>query len=122
MKSVFVSLLLLVLMLGAVVWNGIFVRSVASDLYARLEDLPDWDDENCPAAAREIVELWESRSPWIELSVSYTVADRVSEQAVTLSAAAAAGDAFGFRAALALLRDAIGDMQRLERFSFANIL
>lgn len=109
-------------MIGAVVWNGLFVRSVTADLYARLDQLPDWDSADCPALAREIVEAWERQSPWIELSVSYAVADRVSEQAAALSAAATAGDAFGFRTALALLRDALGDMQRLERFSFGNIL
>ena len=42
--------------------------------------------------------------------------------AAVLSACAACGDLFGYRSALALLQDAIGDVRRLEKISIENLL
>lgn len=91
-------------------------------MISMLDALPDAEDEASPTAAREIVDFWEARADYVALSVSYNVTDRVSEQAVTLAACAACGDRHGYRTALALLRDAVGDMRRLEQFSIENLL
>lgn len=87
-----------------------------------LDELPDMDDEDCLSAAMEIFSYWESHVDTVGLSVEFITVDRVSEQITTLLACAECGDLYGFRTSIALLRDAIGDMHRLETFSIENLL
>ena len=121
MKSFWISMALLIAMLIGIAVNYIYINDVSDTLYERLDALPDVRDPSCTTAAEELCAYWESVVDTVNLSVGYTVVDRVSEQAVTLAACAACGDFYGFRTALALLRDAVGDMRRLERFSIGNL-
>ena len=122
MKSFAISILLTVLMLSGIVWNAIYINNVADRMNEMLSALPDVGNDDCSGAAQEIADYWEKNSLYVGLSVSYTVADRVSEQAATLCACAECNDLFGYRTALALLRDAVGDMRRLEQFSLENLM
>ena len=122
MKSLIVTLVLLVLMLGCVVGNYFYINRVADEMEALLNALPDIGEEDCAAGTAELRSYWEKRVGFVGLSVGYTVVDRVSEQAATLEACASCGDLFGFRTAAALLRDALGDVRRLERFSLENLM
>ncbi|MBQ7347310.1 MAG: hypothetical protein IJW55_05075 [Clostridia bacterium] len=89
---------------------------------ALLDALPDAGDTHCAESAAKICDYWEARVDTVGLSVGYTVVDRVSEQAATVLACANCGDLYGLRTAVALLRDALGDMRRLEEFSIGNLL
>lgn len=122
MKSFWISLLLLLLMLCGIAGNAVYINHVADVLNRMTEELPDLGEENCTTDAEALRDYWERNAPYIGLSVGYPVADRISEQAAVLSACAACGDFYGYRSALALLRDAIGDVRRLERFSIENLL
>ena len=122
MKSFAASLILLAVMLGGMAWNAVYINRVADRLNAMLDAMPDSDDADSAQAAAAGREYWESNAPYVGLSVGYTVTDRVSEQTAVLAACAACGDFYGYRSALALLRDAIGDMRRLEQFSIENLL
>ncbi len=122
MRSFGISILLLLVMLGGIGYNYIYINRVADELNTKIDALPEIGAEDCPARAAEIVDYWEEHADTVGLSVGYTVVDRVSEQAATLSACAACKDLFGYQTALALLRDAVGDMRRLERFGIGNLL
>lgn len=122
MKSLTVSLILLVLMLICVVWNYIYINEVSAQMDRLLDALPDVDSPDCTAHAARICDYWAAHVDTVGLSVCYTTVDRVSEQAATLQACAACGDSYGFSTALILLRDAIEDMRRLEAFSIGNLL
>lgn len=122
MKSLTVSLILLILMLICVVWNYIYINEVFDEMNRLLDELPDVSSPDCRVHAAAICDYWESRVDTVGLSVCYTVVDRVSEQAAALQACSACGDVYGFHSAVALLRDAIGDMRRLEDFSIGNLL
>ena len=122
MKSVVASLLLFFLMLLAVVGNFYYVNGTADRLLSLIDALPDAPDEASLTAAEELQAFWREHTNSIGFSVGYTVLDRVSEQAVALVTAAEYRDFFGYRNAIALLRDAVGDLRRLERFSWGNLL
>ena len=122
MKSFLISLLLLLLLLCGIAGNAIYINHVANDMSRMTEALPDIGEEGCVEAAASLRDYWERNVPYVGLSVGYPVTDRVSEQAAVLSACAACGDLFGYRSALALLQDAIGDVRRLEKLSIENLL
>lgn len=114
MKSFVISLLLLCLMLAGIIFNSLYINNVVNGIEERLDVLPDIGEEGCPEQAAELLHAWEAQVGWVSLSVSFPVFDRVSEQVSLLHAAAVCGDAFGYRAAIALLYDAVDDMRRLE--------
>ncbi len=117
MKTFIVSLVLLTLVIGNVVANHLYINKVANELYARLDAIPMPDDESCVKQAEELLKYWEHHEGFVALSVAFTIVDRLTEQASLLLSCAQAGDLYGFRSALTLLRDAIEDVARLEKFS-----
>ena len=121
MKSFWIAMLLLAATLVGIGVNYIYINEVSDELYERIDRLPDVRDPGCVSEAEDICQYWDEHVNTVGLSVGYTVVDRVSEQAVTLAACAACADFYGFQTALALLRDAVGDMRRLERFSIGNL-
>ncbi|MBQ2735157.1 MAG: hypothetical protein IJF33_04925 [Clostridia bacterium] len=122
MKAFAVSVVLLVVMLLGIVGNYIYINEVSNAMNARLNELPSIDEAGCVKQAQELLSYWESHADTVGLSVSFPIVDRVSEQAKTLLTCAECGDVYGFQVALSLLRDAVGDMCRLEAFSISNLL
>ncbi len=114
MKSFAVSLLLVILMLGVIVWNHIYINEVIDGLQAQLEALPAPTDAACADAARQLCEDWKAHMDIMELSVGFNIVDRVNEQAQALKACAECGDVFGYYTARALLQDAIEDVKRYD--------
>lgn len=122
MKSFWISMTLLTAMLIGIGLNSAYINRTADELCEMLDALPDVEDPTCAESAAELRDHWEEIVDTVNLSVGYNVVDRVSEQAATLAACAACGDFYGYHTALALLRDAVGDMRRLEGFSVRNLL
>ncbi|MBR2481659.1 MAG: hypothetical protein IKB58_02230 [Oscillospiraceae bacterium] len=122
MKAFWISLTLLVCLLGGVAGNYIYINDVFTRMNASLDRLPDLDSPDCEAACAALLEAWKKHTDTVGLSVCFNIVDRVSEQAETLRVCAACGDRFGFEVARSLLRDALEDMRRLERFSIENLL
>lgn len=105
-------LLLLVLLL--VIFNAGYVQGTTRSMEERIAVLPD---EPTAEAARGIEELrayWEIHQPWLRLTVSFSLTDRVSELAASLEAYAEGGAETDYTATKALLWDAVKDVRRLE--------
>ncbi len=121
MKEVIAVLILLLLLVGFVVWNAIYINNVATRLADMVEALPGITDPACPAAAEALHKEWEKYAPIVGFSVSYSVADRVGEQSSVLSACAECGDEAGYVSARALLADSLRDLRRAEQFSIRSL-
>ena len=121
MRSFIITLVLLAAMLVGLVVNHLYINNVAKEMLEMLEALPDIGAADCTERANELLDFWNKRVPTVEISVSFTLLDKVSEQASLLVACAACGDLYGYRSALELLRDAIEDLRRPEQLSLGNI-
>ena len=122
MKGVVAALILATLLLGGITCNFVYINRVADRLNECLEKLPDIGDSRCVSAIQELLEYWDAHEDMVCLSVEFNTLDRVNEYAATLLACAECGDVYGYQTALTLLRDAIGDLRRLEAFSIGNLL
>lgn len=122
MKMFWITAALLLAALICVTVNYIYINEVCDTLIEQIETLPDVSDDDCLPSVKCIADYWNERVDYAGLSASYVITDRISEQTETLVACAECGDLFGFRTALALLRDAVGDLRRLEAFTIGNIL
>lgn len=121
MKQTVAVLLLLVLLAGGIVWNALYINKVANRLTALADGLPPIGDPACVPAAEALRSEWERAAARADLSVSYTLTDRVGEQAALLASCAASGDAFGYASARSLFKDALRDLSRAEKFFFAAL-
>ena len=121
MKIFYAVLGVFLLLLAGVAINAVYVHRVAGELNARVDAIAALPCSESYASALELSAYWRRHRNIAGLSVSYTVIDRVSETAESLVAAAEAGDVFGRQQAIAMLRDAVEDLERLETFSIGNL-
>ena len=122
MKGLCILLFLVALLIGATLGNCIYINEVSDRLLLQIDSIPHPSSEDCEAPIAALNEYWEERFSTVCLSVSYTVADRISEHARTLFSAARIGDLYGFYQSLTLLRDAVEDMRRMETLSVVSLL
>ncbi|MBE6590334.1 MAG: DUF4363 family protein [Ruminococcaceae bacterium] len=115
MKSLGVTVLLLLCVLVLSFLNYHYVNDAIKGMNERMDKLPDIHSEECVAHVREIDDYWRSKEAILEMTISYPLIDRVCEQASLLRACANAKDAYGFYSARALLLDALEDLARSER-------
>jgi hypothetical protein len=123
MRSLTILLILTALLLSATISNCIYINDISDRLLSKIEALPSPDaKEACKIKIDDLIRFWEQNFDTVCLSVSYTVADRISEQAQTLLSCARIGDLYGFYQSLTLLRDAVEDMRRMEDLSVVSLL
>lgn len=117
MKVLIVTLILLVLMLGVLVANAIYINNVTDSLLQSLEELPPPEDGSCLAALLSLQDEWKKHADVIRLSSGFATWDRVEEQVELVISCLRVGDLFGYHNALTLLKDSLEDLRRHERIS-----
>ncbi|MBQ8212889.1 MAG: DUF4363 family protein [Clostridia bacterium] len=122
MRAFIITVILLAVLLGTVTVNHVYIKEVFHNMETALDELPDVLASDCLEKTLALENYWEKQVDPVSLSVSYTIVDRICEHAATLVACAECGDLYGYRTALALLRDAIGDMMRFETPSIGALL
>lgn len=121
MRSLIATVVLMSLMLLATAVNFIYVNAVAKKLEEMVDKLPENVNEANIDEIQQLSVEWEKHAPFVGLTVGFLTIDKLTEQTLTLLACAESGDVFGYHTALAILKDAIDDMHRLEQFSVENL-
>ena len=118
--SVGAGILLLVLLLLVCI-NAVFVTNTTRSLSDQLRALPDAPSEECLQKIQVIEAYFEEKEPFLRISISFFLSDRVKEQLASLRLYAATDMAGDYLVTKALLLDAVEDMGRLERLGiFGN--
>lgn len=120
--AVVASAVLLCIVLVSVAGNAVFVRRTVLSMRERVESLPAVPDAGVPGELDELSALFDRREIGLSLSVSFPILDRVREQIAAARAYAITGSEADYTAAIAVLKDVIRDLDRLERFSARNIM
>ncbi len=122
MKGCFIGGVVLVVVVILVIVNALYVGRTVEELTSRLDALPKAPDGTAtPLEIAALRELLESKEALLGLSVSYAVMDKVTEALYSLEAAAREGDVYQYGETLALLRDLIEDIGRLEKVEVKNL-
>lgn len=114
MKIFVISTVLLALTAMGILFNCLYINKVGTEMKNRLEAMPQFCDEVALSKAEELLAHWEDSLRWVSFSAHRLLVDRVSEQALALTAAARCGDLYGYLSARALLSDALDDLMRPE--------
>lgn len=119
MKGFVISIVLTLLMLAAIVGNVLYINKVETRINRMLDALPPFGDSACEEATRDMEAYWQKNLSFVVISVNYSTADRVSEHLAALVACSESGDRYGYYTSIALIRDAVGDITRMERLAAA---
>lgn len=120
MKTFLFSICALALLIAIILANAAFVGRVTDEMKSGLQALPV-----CAQAseqARALLAHWEHEEKRLELSVSATDMNEVSNQLTVLCVAARLNDEEAFERARALCLLGLTRIRDLERFSFLHIL
>ena len=118
MRSTIISIILFSLLLGGIIWNGIFVRQVSNTLTEYADTLVSPSDQEL----RSLEKYWEEKRSWIGLSVSGSYLDSVEKIIISLRSAYDLGNESEYQKNLALFRQAAETVGKAERVSIENIL
>lgn len=123
MKGCIIGGVVLLLVIILAVCNALFVTKTEASLLYELATLPSVPDPaTTPAKIAALRGHLESKEAFLGISVSYNMIDKATEALRSLEASAASGDIMQYQATLAVLRDMLEDIGRLERLSLKNIL
>lgn len=123
MKGCILAAAILLLVLGGVIVNALFIRHTANQLFEWVEALPDVPNtQETPLTIVDIRQKLEKKVPLLGITVAYTTIDRVSEALISLESFAQTGDIRQYHATLSLLIDLIEELARTEKITIENIL
>lgn len=123
MRGSLIALVILAVIVGAVWGNAVYVCHATEALLAELDALPAVPNPGeTPAAVAAVRENFERRSPLLGITVSHSVLDRVRESLVLLETQARTDAPADYASTLALLRELVREIARLEKLSATNIL
>ena len=120
MKTFWFSLGTMLLMIGAILTNTVCVRRITSQIYHSVEALPDC--EQAYGQAQDVLELWNEKEHFLQLSVSSTDMTEIENRLSELYVATSLNDEEAFEQARALCLLGLSRIRDLERFSFFHIL
>ncbi len=122
MKSFYISIVILAIILATVTANFIFINNVSKNLTEHITRLLETPFEQREAEISELEQYWEKTREFVSMSVRYTEIDRVDDYVIMISASYKDGNIHDCNQALNLMRDAAEELARLEKFSFGNIM
>ena len=120
MKTFLFSVCVLTLLVGVILLNAGYVRSVTSKMCDELQDLPRCNQASDLAQA--IRSHWDDKKSLLELSVAATDMNDVENQLTALCVAAKSENEEAFEQARALCLLAMARIRDLDRFRFLHIL
>lgn len=118
MKAVIISIILFCLLLGGILWNGIFANEVSGVLVEYGERL----SEPCEDTLSSLENYWESKRNLLGLSISGTYLDGVEKTIIAMRAAFESGNGSEYLKNLSLFRRSAEDIGQAERIALENIL
>ncbi len=120
MKTFWCSLGVFLLLIGAIVFNFIYVNRTADELIRLTENVPE-DPTGADEALEALAGYWKSNRDFLGMSVSYTELNRVDDLIVAMQSHGKQAETADYLCDRALLLPAICEIRRLEQFHVWNI-
>lgn len=111
-------------MIGIIAINIVYVNHICSALSnkaAKIDESEAYSEETLKSIIA-LGDIWEANRPFIEMSVSHSNANRISELIASVQSYYESHDFSEFKNAKALLLSALSDVNRLDRLNIGNIL
>lgn len=120
MKTFFVSISIFLLLISVIIMNSFYINRISEQLMSAAKKItaPNGDRS---IALSDFSNLWHKNRNKISLSVNYVYIENIGERLAAVKAAHLRGDNDMFLHELAMLKEEIRELNRLERFSSINL-
>ena len=115
MKATVVAFLLLLVLIGGVIFNAVYIENTTQRLYSLVVSLPDLPERHTAQQVEDILAFAQWHKPYWGITVHFSAIDHLMEVAQALLIYAKAGDVINYQVSKATLLHAIEDMGRLEK-------
>jgi len=122
MKGFIASVITLCILVGLIVWNGIWIHRTTSELIDRTKALVTSAAEDRETVSEELYERWKKCRRILAITVSHTEIESIDSRIVSLKAYAADGDDGEFLATAAQLREELEFLHRSEALTLEGII
>ena len=121
MKGFVISLVILFVLTGAVIGNGIFVHEKTGELISMIDGMPT-DAADAKTACTALKQTWDSYEAVFGLTVNHAEIEAIGAQITALAVWAAAERDAEYTATLAALREELDYLRRSESLCFESIM
>ena len=119
MKAFWFSVVLFIIIVGAVVGNSFYVSFLSDSLDRYTKEIEN--SESPAALINELQDFWNTNRKFAGLSIETPELDSVGRIIVSLRLAYEEGSEFEFKHSLLMLSEASREISRLERLSLENL-
>ena len=119
MRSFIIALCIFALLILAIIFNGIFLRSTTGEMEAALRALPVAEEGEALLALEN---YWKNKRTGMSLSISFDEIRKMDELLIELRIAAQCKDENSFLLSRAQALEAVARMRRLECFSLEALI
>ncbi len=122
MRSFIISICLFAMLITGIILNCYYVNSVHGEMSAIIREIKIEPCDENEDLIKELLNLWESKSSMLSISVGYKELNEISDAIASLNAANLYGDKLQICIALEYLTSAIDEITRLEKLNINNVM
>ena len=122
MKGFIASAVTLCLLIGCIIWNGIWVNKTLGGLSDSANALVEAAEEDRQAMAEELYNKWKDCRRILTVTVSHTEIEGIDTRIVSLVTYAETGEDSDFDATLSQLREELEYLHRSESLTLEGII
>ena len=122
MKGFIASVITLCLLIGAIIWNGIWVHGRIGDLMASAERLAEAEIADRADLTKELHAAWRDCRRILTVTVSHTEIEGIDSRMASLLSYTDPDESTDFDAALSQLREELGYLHQSESLTLEGII
>lgn len=122
MKGFIASLVTLCLLIGGIIWNGIWIHRTLGDLINTAQSLAKTAEEDREDISKELRGKWNECRHLLAITISHTEVESIDSRIVALVAYAQNGEDADFDATLQQLREELEYLHRSESLTVEGII
>lgn len=122
MKGFIASVITLCVLIGCIVWNGIWVHHTLEDLIEETDTVSAASDDDRVNLTKELLSKWENCKHILGITVSHTEIESIESRIVSIVTYAENKEDSDFDATVALLREDLEYLHRSESLTLEGII
>ncbi len=122
MKSFYIALCVLILLVATIVLNCIYINNVSNRILFAIEEIKKAEINGSKAIIDELDRLWNEEMIKISMSVGYITINKIDDTISSLKVACDEESQYDFYNHISILENAVSELSRLENFSVFNII
>ena len=122
MKGFIAAIITLCLLIGGIIWNGIWINRTLGELASVVESISGCSSDDQLSLCSVLWDRWKDCRTLIAITVSHSEVEMIDSRIVSLTAYARHNESSDFDSTLAQLKEEIEFLHRSESFTIEGII